>query len=66
MKHAAGLTLWGADDAFVPVSSAQRPAGELPDTELVVVEGVGHFLYDDASERTTAAVMDLAVRRART
>jgi pimeloyl-ACP methyl ester carboxylesterase len=37
----------------------------LPDTELVVLEGAGHFVYDDAPERTTAAIVDFLARRFR-
>jgi pimeloyl-ACP methyl ester carboxylesterase len=50
------LLLWGADDAFAPVASAHRFAAELPAARLEVLDGVGHFLFDDAPERTAAAV----------
>ena len=36
--------LWGAEDAFAPVAGAHRFKREIPDAELVVLEGVGHFL----------------------
>ncbi|HYF27839.1 MAG TPA: alpha/beta hydrolase [Baekduia sp.] len=51
------LLLWGADDQFAPVAGAHRFARELPDTELVVLEGVGHFVFDDAPEEAAAAVV---------
>jgi haloalkane dehalogenase len=57
------LLLWGEQDAFVPVVSARRFEAELPDTELVVLDGVGHFLFDDEPGRTTAVVMDFLARR---
>jgi haloalkane dehalogenase len=57
------LLLWGENDAFVPVASAKRFQAELPDTELVVLDGVGHFLFDDEPGRTNAAVLDFLERR---
>jgi pimeloyl-ACP methyl ester carboxylesterase len=51
------LLLWGADDAFAPVAGAHRLERELPDTELVVLDGAGHFVFDDAPAPTTAAVL---------
>jgi haloalkane dehalogenase len=59
------LLLWGETDAFVPVAAAQRFAAELPDTELVVLDGVGHFLFDDDPGRANAAVLDFLTRRLR-
>ena len=44
------LMLWGEDDAFAPVASAERFERELPDTELVVIDGAGHFVFEDAPE----------------
>jgi haloalkane dehalogenase len=57
------LLVWGAEDAFVPVAAARRFERELPDVELVVLDGVGHFLFDDEPERTNAVVMDFLARR---
>jgi haloalkane dehalogenase len=51
------LLLWGADDPFAPLAGAHRFARELPDTELVVVEGSGHFVYDDAPEACSNAIV---------
>ena len=45
------LLLWGEDDEFAPVAGAHRFERELADTELVVVEGTGHFVWEDAPER---------------
>jgi len=50
------LLLWGEKDEFAPVAGAQRFERELPDTELVVVEGAGHFVFEDAPERCAEAV----------
>jgi haloalkane dehalogenase len=48
------LILWGADDAFAPVAGAHRFKRELPHAELVVLDGVGHFLQEDAPERVAS------------
>jgi haloalkane dehalogenase len=50
------LVLWGASDPFAPVAGAHRFAAELPDARLEVLDGVGHFIFDDAPERAAAAV----------
>ena len=53
---APALILWGEDDPFAPVAGAHRFDKELPDTELVVVEGAKHFVFDDEPEVCSAAV----------
>ncbi len=50
------LLLWGEDDAFAPVAGAHRFQRELPDTELVVVDGARHFVWEDAPEECAAAL----------
>lgn len=50
------LLLWGEGDEFAPVSGAKRFERELPDTELVVVEGAGHFVFEDEPQRCADAV----------
>jgi haloalkane dehalogenase len=42
------LLLWGEEDEFAPVAGAHRFQRELPDTELVVVDGARHFVWEDA------------------
>jgi haloalkane dehalogenase len=56
------LVLWGAEDAFAPVGGAHRFARELPGAELVVVEGAGHFLFDDAPDEAAATVARFLAR----
>jgi haloalkane dehalogenase len=53
---APALILWGEDDPFAPVAGAHRFAKELPDTELVVVAGAKHFVFDDEPEACSSAV----------
>jgi haloalkane dehalogenase len=50
------LIVWGADDPFSSVKMAERFHGELPGSEMVVLEGAGHFVWDDAPEATGAAL----------
>src|SRR5262245_10798326 len=50
------LLVWGSDDLFSPVAGAHRFETRLPDTELVVIEGAGHFVWEDEPERCAEAV----------
>jgi haloalkane dehalogenase len=60
--EAPALLLWGEDDPFAPVSGAYRFAKELPDTELVVIEGAKHFVFDDEPEACSAAIRSFLER----
>jgi pimeloyl-ACP methyl ester carboxylesterase len=55
------LILWGEGDRFAPVAGAHRFHKELPGSELVVVDA-GHFVFEEAPEESTRAVLDF-VRR---
>jgi haloalkane dehalogenase len=57
------LILWGETDAFAPVAGAHRFQKELPDSELVVLDA-GHFVFDEAPEESTQAVLEFAERLA--
>jgi haloalkane dehalogenase len=50
------LILWGEKDPFASVAGARRFDRELPNTELVVVEGAGHFVFEDAPDLCAEAV----------
>lgn len=43
--EAPTLLIWGAEDRDTPLSSGQRMAALIPSSELVVLEGGGHFAY---------------------
>ncbi|MEA2347558.1 MAG: hypothetical protein QOG62_1345 [Thermoleophilaceae bacterium] len=45
------LLLWGAEDKFAPVGGAYRFKKQIPDAELVILEGAGHFLPEQAPDR---------------
>jgi haloalkane dehalogenase len=59
---APALILWGEDDPFAPVAGAHRFAKELPDSELVVIEGARHFVFDDEPARCSEAVVSFLER----
>ena len=50
------LLVWGEQDEFAPLAGAHRFERELPDTELVVIEGAGHFVWDEQPEPCAAAL----------
>jgi haloalkane dehalogenase len=56
------LLVWGEHDEFAPVGGAHRFRRELPATELLVVEGAGHFVWEDAPERCAAALTGFLAR----
>ncbi len=59
------LILWGRDDPFAGMAMAERFNDELPGSELTIIDGAGHFVWDDQPERTAAALVDFLARRAR-
>ena len=54
---APALILWGENDPFAPVAGAHRFARELPDARLEVLEGVGHFCFDEAPDACSRAIV---------
>jgi haloalkane dehalogenase len=56
------LLLWGEHDEFAPVAGAYRFQRELPATELVVVGGAGHFVWEDAPAECAAALTGFLAR----
>jgi haloalkane dehalogenase len=59
------LIVWGEQDRFAGVSMAERFHDELPDSELLVLDGAGHFVWDDQPERTSQALVGFLARRLR-
>jgi haloalkane dehalogenase len=58
------LVIWGADDRFASVRMAHRFQQEIPGSELEVLDGAGHFVWDDEPQRANTAVVDFLERRA--
>ena len=50
------LIVWGAHDPFAPLSGGQRFARELPDSELVVFDDAGHFVWEEEPGRCAEAM----------
>ncbi len=50
------LLLWSEHDEFAPVASARRFEREIPGSELIVLDGAGHFVWDDAPDRAGSAL----------
>jgi haloalkane dehalogenase len=52
------LVLWGEnDDEYAPVERAHRFGREIPGARTVVVEGAGHFVWEDDPERCSREVI---------
>jgi haloalkane dehalogenase len=56
------LLVFGETDPFVSPATAHRFERELPDTELVLLEDTGHFIWDDAPGRCADAVRAFLAR----
>ena len=52
------LLLVGSEDAFVPVAAAHRFAREIPHARLQILDGIGHFLFDEVPNRTAGVVVE--------
>ncbi len=50
------LVLWGDNDPFSGLAAARRFNEEIPGSEPRVIEGAGHFIFDDKPEEAAAAV----------
>lgn len=57
------LLVWGEEDHIVPVSSGRRLAGDLADSTLVTLPGVGHLPPEEAPDRSLEPVLDFLARR---
>ena len=49
--------MWGGRDSFAGVELGQRFHEQLPGSELVIVDDAGHFVWEDAPEQTTSALV---------
>jgi haloalkane dehalogenase len=52
------LILWGQGDEYLPPDYASRFAEQIPGSNLVLLEGVRHFLFEDEPERCAQEVID--------
>jgi haloalkane dehalogenase len=58
------LIVWGERDRFAGVAMAHRFHAELAGSELAVIDGAGHFVWDDQPERGAGLLVDFLRRRA--
>jgi haloalkane dehalogenase len=56
------LMLWGSDDFAAPVAGAHRFEGEIPGSEVVVLDGTGHFVVEDAPDRYAEELLRFLTR----
>ena len=52
------LLLFGSEDPFAPVASAHRLAREIPHAHLEILDGIGHFMFDEVPERAAGIVVE--------
>jgi haloalkane dehalogenase len=52
------LLLFGSEDPFVPVATAHRLQREIPHAQMEILDGVGHFMFDEVPDRAAAVVVD--------
>ena len=57
--------IWGERDRMVSPSGAERVTEQLPDTEVVLMDDVGHCPQIEASERTTELLCEFPAKLAR-
>ncbi|GAC1436046.1 MAG: alpha/beta hydrolase [Solirubrobacteraceae bacterium] len=56
------LVIWGENEEYTPSLLAERFGREIPHCEVVMVEGAGHFLWDDQPEACARTVVDFLSR----
>jgi haloalkane dehalogenase len=52
------LLLFGSEDPFARVATAHRLAQEIPHARTEVLDGIGHFMFDEVPDRSAAIVVD--------
>ena len=57
------LLLVGAEDFWVPVEIVEATRREIPDAELRVLEGIGHYPMFEAPEEICSLIVDFVARK---
>ncbi len=57
------LVLWGDEDPFAGAVMAERFHGDIPGSELLVLPGAGHFIWDERGQQCADALVDFLRRR---
>ena len=55
------LIVWGEKDVFLPLAAAHRFKEEIPNSELKILSGAGHFLWEEEPEETAGLVRKFLV-----
>lgn len=50
------LIIWGAEDQLIYVSAAETFAERIPDTDVVILDGIGHVPMEEAPDATANAI----------
>lgn len=64
--HVPASVVWGACDPFFSVAVGERTADALPDAQLVVLEGCGHFVPAERPTELAQEIRQLVRRAGRT
>ena len=51
------LIAWGTQDKWLPLDHAERLAAAIPGSELVLIEGAGHLVQEDAPREVEVALL---------
>ncbi len=57
------LILWGSADTVIPPSDAQRFHRDIPDSQVIILPGVGHMPQEETPTESLAAAHDLLFGR---
>lgn len=52
------LVCWGTDDEWIPVAKGHELASLIPGARLMLMEGAGHLVQEDAPAQLTAALVN--------
>lgn len=61
-EHLPTLIIWGDHDWIIPVEHAHAAHEAMPGSELVIMEGVGHFPHRENPERFVEVLCDFLAR----
>ncbi len=51
------LIIWGALDSNKPMDESRQLQSLIPNSQLVVIDNAGHYVHEEATEQTAAAVL---------
>jgi pimeloyl-ACP methyl ester carboxylesterase len=63
LENVPTLLLWGGEDRIVYASSAQPLRKYFPNSELVILQGIGHLPYEECPEEFNRALIEYLTRQ---